>query len=474
LSAPDPLSASATELARAIRAGELRSRQVVDAHLSMIERWNPSLNAVVAARFDHARQEADAADQAVAAGAPLGALHGVPCTIKECFQVAGMPHTAGLVARVGREVAEDAPTVARLRAAGAIVMGVTNTSELCMWMESSNRVYGRTNNPYDTSRTVGGSSGGEGAAVGCGATPFGLGSDIGGSIRMPAFFNGVFGHKPSPGLIPNTGQFPDAHGEAQRYLGTGPLCRRAEDLAPLVRILAGRDDAIGDVDATPVRKVIVVRGRGTMAISDEMVAAQDAAAECLAASGAQVGEVELPALRESLEIWAAMLGVAQGKSSFRRDMMRPGSIDLWIQALLWLVGRSPHTLPAIGLGLIENLGNLMPGRQRALIDAGRQLKQDVEALIGDGVMLYPSYPTTAPRHFAPLFPPINYATTSIFNVLQVPVTQVPLGLDRRGLPLGVQVVGVQGADTTTLAAARTLERGLGGWVPPTFPPGQGA
>ena len=163
----------------------------------------------------------------------------MPCTIKENFAFVGTPQASGLLARAHIINDHDAPAVARLRAAGAIPLGVTNTSELCMWMESFNKVYGITNNPYDPTRTVGGSSGGEGAIIGSGASPFGLGADVGGSIRMPAFFNGVFGHKPSPLLIPNDGQYPAATGEADRILGTGPLCRRAEDLELLVRVLAG-------------------------------------------------------------------------------------------------------------------------------------------------------------------------------------------------------------------------------------------
>src|SRR6185503_363040 len=147
----------------------------------------------------------------------------------------------GLVARKGRLATQDAVAVARLRAAGAIPLGVTNVSELCMWMESDNRVYGRTNNPYDQARTVGGSSGGEGAIIGAGGAPFGVGSDIGGSIRIPAAFCGVVGHKPSGRLVPNTGQFPPAEGPANAYLGTGPLVRRVRDVWPLLRVMAGPD-----------------------------------------------------------------------------------------------------------------------------------------------------------------------------------------------------------------------------------------
>ena len=211
------LTRSASEMARALRAGEVSSLELVELHIARIKAVNPVLNAVVAERYELARQEARAADEALAAAGDeeaLSPLLGVPCSIKECFALEGMPQASGLVKRKDIRATSDATTVARLRQAGAIPVGVTNTSELCMWMESANRLYGRTSNPYDPTRIVGGSSGGEGAIVGAGGTPFGLGSDIGGSIRMPAFFNGVFGHKPSGGLVPGTGQYPMAENEA--------------------------------------------------------------------------------------------------------------------------------------------------------------------------------------------------------------------------------------------------------------------
>src|SRR3954451_9405936 len=179
----------------------------------------------------------------------------------------GMPNCAGLVSRRDWRSTENAPTVQRLLDAGLIVLGVTNTPELCLWIETENRTYGRTNNAYDPLRAAGGSSGGEGAAVGSGGSPIGLGADIGGSIRLPAFFNGVFGHKPSPGLVTNEGQYPVAEGEALRLLSTGPLCRRAEDLMPVLRILAGPDgDGLGDPADVGVEglEVVVVEGDGVL------------------------------------------------------------------------------------------------------------------------------------------------------------------------------------------------------------------
>jgi fatty acid amide hydrolase 2 len=197
----DLLTTSVRELARRVRSRTLSSLELVDAHIAQIERVNPVLNAVVRERFEEARVEARRADARQARGDDLPPLHGVPCTIKEAFALTGMPNTSGLLARKGFLATEDAAAVAKLRAAGAIPLGVTNVSELCMWLESNNRVYGRTNNPYDPARIAGGSSGGEGAIVAAGASPFGLGSDVGGSIRLPAFFNGIFGHKPSGGPV---------------------------------------------------------------------------------------------------------------------------------------------------------------------------------------------------------------------------------------------------------------------------------
>src|SRR5581483_3199579 len=187
--------------------------------------------------------EAKHADERVRSqpAADLPPLLGVPFTVKETIALQGMPQSAGLLARRAYRSPGTAPAVTRLLDAGAIALGVTNTSELTLWIESNNRLYGRTNNPYDASRTAGGSSGGEGAAVGCGGSPFGLASDIAGSIRIPAMFCGVFGHKPSSGLVSNAGLYPPAAGDSGAMLGTGPLARRAEDLMPLLQILAGAD-----------------------------------------------------------------------------------------------------------------------------------------------------------------------------------------------------------------------------------------
>lgn len=473
------LRASVQELAAAVRGGQVTSRELVEVFIAQIERVNPTLNAVVAKRYDAARAEADAADRALQQGRDdLGPLHGVPCSIKECFRLTDMPNTAGLVARKGILADGDATAVARLRAAGAIPLAVTNTSELCMWMESANRLYGRSNNPYDPDRIVGGSSGGEGAIVAAAGAPFGLGSDVGGSIRMPAFFNGIFGHKGSGGLIPNTGQFPaSALGPAERYLTTGPLVRYATDLWPLIRILAGpdgqdggaREFSLGDpaaVDLSRLR-VLNVPDNGRTRVHPELVAAQQRAAEALAAAGARVESANFGALQYSFEIWSSMLGSAEPPSKFRKLLGYESAWPLFWQLVLWSVRLSPHTLPALILALTENVTHWTPKRTARFVAMGKELKAELAATLGDdAVLLYPSYPEPAPRHIKPLFPPFNWVYTAIWNVMELPVTQVPLGLSTAGLPLGVQVAANVGCDHLTVAVAMELERACGGWVPP--------
>lgn len=475
----DPLlQLSATRLAALIRGREVSALEVVEAHAARIRRVNPLLNAVVRDRFERARAEARIADEVVRTRDPalLPPFLGVPCTIKECFALTGMPQTSGLVARRGVIAAQDATAVARIRQAGSIPLGVTNVSELCMWMETNNRVYGRTNNPYDPRRIVGGSSGGEGAIIAAGGSPFGIGSDIGGSIRLPAFFNGVFGHKPTGGLVPGSGQYPIAENAALRYLTTGPLARRAEDLMPLLRTIAGPDGIDAGARAQPLGdpgqvaieqlRVLDVEDNGCMPVCDELRAAQRQAAEALARRGAHVERTRIDGLEQSLEIWGSLLEEAGG-TPFSVLLGNGRRANALSELLRWVVGRSPHTLPALILALLERLHGLAPARVARFAAEGRALRERLVARLGEtGVMLLPSYPRPAPRHGRPIFRPLTFGFvyTAIVNVLELPATQVPLGLGREGLPLGVQVVGGPGADAVTIAVALELERTFGGWV----------
>ncbi|MBX7193801.1 MAG: amidase [Sandaracinaceae bacterium] len=468
---------SATELARKIRTREASSVEIVEAHLSLLLRENPRLNAIVETRLADARREAREADARVLreAAEALPPFLGVPCTIKESFGVDGMHQTGGLRSRTATRATSDAVAVKRLRAAGAIPLGTTNVSELCMWMESENRLYGRTNNPYDDTRGVGGSSGGEGAAVGAGISPFGLGADIGGSIRIPAFMNGVFGHKPTGGLIPNAGQYPLPGADAMRMVTSGPLTRRAEDLWPLVRVLAGPTPespevlpiTLGDPSTVSLEglRVLDVAWNGITRVDRELVAAQRRLADHLASRGARIERASIPGLEKSVLIWSAMLSETGGKD-FAVMLGDGEAVPLGREFLRFLAGRSDFTGPSLVLAAIEEIPKRFPGNTRELVATGLALRRELEERIGDGVMLYPGYSAPAPKHRHPWMKPIDWAYTAIFNVLELPGTEVPLGLGREGVPLGCQVIAPRREDHRTIAIALEVERALGGWVPP--------
>jgi fatty acid amide hydrolase 2 len=480
----DVRTLSGTRIAELVRTGVVSSREVVEAHIDQIERVNPVINAVVKDRFAEARREADLADERVRRGptSSLPKLHGVPCTIKECFALTGMPQSSGLVARRKVVADTDATAVARLRAAGAIPLGVTNVSELCMWMESTNNVYGRSNNPYDPTRIVGGSSGGEGAIVGAAASPFGLGSDIGGSIRGPAFFNGVFGHKPSPRLVPNTGQHPLAENDARWFLTTGPLARRAGDLMPLLSVLAGPDgidpvctDApLGDPESVSLsgRTLLFVEDNGVLPVRDDLRAAQERAARALERRGMRVKTAKPRALAKQFDIWSAMMGLATD-TPFGTLLGQGRPIRPLFELAKWSLSASDHTIMAILLALTNPVPKLLPAQSRRLAELGQGLREEILSLIGeDGVWLYPPYTEPAPPHGKPVREALRlrlpFAYVGIMNVLGLPATQVPLGLNAEGLPLGVQVASRPHADHVTIAVALELEREFGGWVPPAL------
>ncbi|HEY4716116.1 MAG TPA: amidase [bacterium] len=469
---------SGSRLAELIRKREISSAEVVDAHIAQIQKVNPVLNAVVRDRFDQSRIEARQADEKTRTIPPeeLPPFHGVPCTIKECFSLTGMPNTSGLVMRKNIISQYDATAVMRLKRAGAIPLGVTNVPELCMWMETYNRVYGRTRNPYNPARIVGGSSGGEGAIISAGGSPFGLGSDIGGSIRMPAFFNGIFGHKPTGGTVPNTGQFPIAENEALRYMTTGPLARKAGDLMPLLRILAGpdgedrgcREFAFGDPLSVRIEEltIIDVEDNGWIKVDADLRNAQQKAVEYLASRGAKIKKTKIENLSKSLDIWISMLSAAGGKSF--SSMLGGGKpINIFWELIKLMVNQSSHIFPSITLAIIEKLPKISPGRTKKFVEMGNQLREELVSLIGPkGAMLYPSYPKTAPFHRKPLLMPFHWVYTAIFNVVELPVTQASLGLNKQGIPLGVQIVGIHGNDHVTIALAMELEKAFGGWMPP--------
>jgi fatty acid amide hydrolase 2 len=471
------LEASAVQLATAMRRGELDPVAVVEAHIRRIQQVDPALNALVAERFDEARAEARAAGRRIReAGADhaLPPLLGVPCTVKEFVAVRGMPWTAGIAARRGRHAGGDATVVQRLKAAGAIVLGATNMAEGGLWMEARNPLYGHTRNPWDPRRTAGGSSGGCGALVACGAVPFSVGADIGGSIRIPAAFCGTFGHKPSGRMVPTTGHLPQPHGQARALLCLGPLVRRSEDLLPLLRILAGPDgfDPVVRATALPERawvdpqrlEVFPVEDHLGVAIWPEARRAVRRAARALEALGAKVHPPEALSVGNGVLPWSAAL-MTPGGERYREILGDGATIPLTREVLLRAVGRSQHSaLPLIVCVLEALLGGVPSDYERAMVRLA-QRRQALEARMGpNAVILHPAWSRPAPRHRAAFLGPLDWACTALFNALELPATVAPVGFERHGLPTAVQIIGRRGDDARTIAVARLLERELGGWV----------
>ncbi len=288
----DPFT-TAVEMVRLLRAGEVSSRELVELHLERIGQLNGRLNAVVTVDEQGARRRADDLDSRRARGGPTGLLHGLPLTVKDCWATRGMRTTAGIPEMTDLVPEADAEVVARLRAAGAVVVGKTNLPENVTGQETANALFGRTCNPWDPDRTPGGSSGGGAAAVAAGLSPLEVGSDSGGSIREPAHCCGVYGHFPTAGLVPLAGHLPsvpveDAGADVD-LMGAGPLARDADDLALAMRVLAG----LAPLNEPPVPerlRVAVWLGPSDMPPSQDVASLVRAAGEELASAGASVRE----------------------------------------------------------------------------------------------------------------------------------------------------------------------------------------
>lgn len=468
------LDASAVTLARWIRQRKLSPVELLAALRARITDVNPAINAVIAERFDAARAEALAAEQRARSEPPesLPPLLGLPYTAKEYISARGMPLSAGIWSRRHVRSDSDAETVARLGRAGAILVGITNVPEGGLWMETYNDVYGRTRNPWDLRRTAGGSSGGEGAIVASGGVAFGLGADVGGSIRIPAAFCGCVGHKPTGRLVPNTGFWPPASGDLSAYLVCGPLTRRVEDIFPILKTLAGpdgHDAVVQDWQLEPpetvdLRDVTVypLSAIGRVHVRQPMRQAVARAAEALVAAGARLGSLDGRRMRQAFPIWSAMMSLS-GSPPYSEILGDDRPVTPLRELLSLAVGRSRHTLPAVLVVALEKIAGRFPGRTQALVAVGRALQAELESILGPrGVLLFPPYTRPAPRHAMPLLTPFDFVCTGLFNVLEFPSTTLPI-LWHRGLPVGVQVIGRRGGDGLTIAVSAELERAFGGW-----------
>jgi amidase len=458
--------ASATELARAIRRKEVSSEEVVGAYLKRIEEVNPQLNAVVHLTAESAKREAREADEALARGESKGVLHGVPVTIKDAFETAGVVSCGGTKGRAGFVPEADAEGVARLRAAGAVVLGKTNVPEASLAFESDNLVYGRTRNPYDLTRTPGGSSGGEGAAVASGMSPLGLGSDAGGSIRLPAHFCGVAGIKPTTGRTPRTGHFPPFGGITDALCQIGPLARRVEDLALALPLLCGADwrdpsvvpAPLGDPSEVGLKNLRVAfhTDNGIIAPTPDIAEVVRTAAGALADAGAEVEEVRPPVIEQAYEILLGLFGSDGGAS---------------LQMLLMMCGTTERH------ALMERLLEIMRSRPLSTAEvAGVVFQWDMyrSAMLGfmehyDLILCPPCARVAMPHgtsYDEESLPAFSYTMT--YNLTGWPGAVVRGGTSPEGLPIGVQAVARPFREDVALAAAAHLETALGGWRRPAI------
>jgi amidase len=426
---------SATALAGHIRRRELSAVELLEAHLEQIARVNPALNALVQLDAAGALAAARSADAALAGGRLLGPLHGVPFTVKDWIDAAGLPCTGGEPQFRARVPAADATVVARMRQAGAILLGKTNVME-------TNEVYGRTNNPYNPAYSPTGSSSGEAALIAAGGSPLGLGSDSGGSIRQPAHVCGVAGLKPTTGRVPLTGHFPFISAMNDPRTVIGPLARFVEDLALALPIIAGedwRDPSVAPVplgDWQAVRphelRVAFYTHHADAEPAPEVAAACREAAEVLAAAGAQVVEALPPRLDEVYDIT---------RRYWRRP--EPAFPDAW----------GPDDETALSSLEVE----------QHLADWDRFRRAMLAWMADYDLVLTPAAELPAQPHGAPAG---AIAYTLTYSLVGYPAAVVRAGTSHHGMPIGVQLVARPWRDEVALAAAALVERELGGWRAP--------
>jgi amidase len=462
---------SAGELAGAIRSRALSAVDALEAHIAQINRHNPALNAVVTRDDGFARKRAAEADAALARGEVWGPLHGVPITVKDVFETRGMRTTASFKRLSGHIPREDATVVARLRAAGAIVWGKSNMPELAMDFQSNSPIFGRASNPFDTARTPGGSTGGGAAAVAAGLSPFEIGSDIGGSIRIPAHFCGLFGFKPTDHRVSGGGHIPELPGTLRgvRHMGCmGPLARSVSDLRLVFPILTGPDERDSEVPPVPLDavserpleelRVAWTDDFGGLKVSAETRDALEKAAASLAQRGVKVERRSLPGFdfESAWQTWGELLGAEIG-----------APMPIHYRLLFQLQFRVMHGQDPMGAAVVRGAGFSIRQYAAALSRRDALIVAMERFLSGWDAWLCPVSTVPAIAHCKPgasvdvdgtkrtYFTALGGYTT-VFNLTGNPVIVLPLGRTRAGLPIGVQVVARRWTDMHLLGVAEKL------------------
>jgi Asp-tRNA(Asn)/Glu-tRNA(Gln) amidotransferase A subunit family amidase len=455
-------------MAEAVRARQVTPLELVEAHFARIEKLNPRLNAFVELDLERACEQAKIAQPATRRSASVGPLYGVPVSIKSSIEVAGLLSEAGTKLRAGYRAEQDAPLVARMRAAGAIILGVTNTAELLMAWETDNLLYGRTHNPWDTRRTPGGSSGGEAAAIAACCSAGGVGSDGGGSIRVPAHFSGICGLKPTPGRIPSTGHFPSSVGPFALLGVVGPMARTVADLRMLFEIMQGPDDQDPFFAPLPLRtprvediaRIGYFEDDGRTPVTEETREAVRRAASLLERSGVKVDWFRPARLEEARQLWWKFFGVT---GAMLLAPMIDGHEDQIGPILKEFSGWTRAEPPLGGQDLLD-----------AWI-ARDTIRRDVLAQMRNiPILLCPVASIPAFRHGERQWmidgQTVDYLDAwsycEWFNLLGFPAAVVPVGSSKEGLPIGVQIVGRPWEEELVLAVAAAIEGESGPWREP--------
>jgi Asp-tRNA(Asn)/Glu-tRNA(Gln) amidotransferase A subunit family amidase len=457
----------ANELAGRIRVREVSPVEAVEAYLRRIESVNPALNAVVTLAPD-VLERARASEAAVARGEALGGLHGVPLTVKDTIDVRGLRTTCGARVRAEYAAEEDAPAVARLRAAGAVILGKTNCPEFALDDTSENPLFGRTNNPHDLERTPGGSSGGCAAAVAACLTAGSLGSDLSGSIRIPAHFCGVVGLKPTAGRVPGGGHTPPMSGLHSLGATLGPLARTVDDLRLFYGVLSGAGAAAvaespGRATLTGMRAAFYAED-GATAVTAETSEAVQQAARALADAGLEVVEEVPPGVGEATGLWLSLFEYATQRLVRAAYAGREGEAGRAVRVVLERAERW-------GEPSLEKVLSAWEERDRVRGALLRWLEQTPLFVAPVGAI-----PAFRHEEFGrvevegrsvPTFRAFAHAHAA--NVFDLPAVCVPAHRTAAGLPVGVQIVGRPHEEWRVLAAARVIEEALGGWQPPPEP-----
>ena len=449
---------SAVWMARAVREGEVSAVELFEAHAARIADRDPEINALVLPRLDEARAEAVAADDALARGEAAGPLHGVPFTAKDPLAVAGMRAPNGSKLLADHVSDADCAPVARMRGAGAILLGKTNVSEFASWWDSVNPLFGATANPHDHSRTAGGSSGGEAAALASGMSPVGLGSDLGGSIRNPCHFVGVFGLKPGRDTVPFAVHEPLPAGPALRLMAVvGPMARHTEDLALALDVLATPQLAPA---ARPAR-IAVFEEDGLQPVSHDCRVAVWRVATALEEAGHATAAAAPPNAGEVRSAYDLLLATELASTLPAVVGDRVSELSPYLQEM---IAQARGFEPAFG----------------PYFEASRRLARfEAEAdawFAQHPVAVCPAAPEVAPPlrgawsetiDGVPTRPGGKLTLATYASALGLPAVCVPVvRAEASGLPVGVQLIGARGSERTLLALASELESALGGWLRP--------